>query len=244
MAGVIAHYYIEAPTAKELNIQNPYCLPEKEFGKRVHAILIVGGDGAFLDAEMRFPGIPKLEINTGNIGFLAQIDEKFEEALDKFFAGKYRVEKRGKLQCKVGRARYQALNDVHVYAKKPSRPIHVRVFSPGFDEIFYANGVIFSTPTGSTAHSFSMGGPVLSPKLEAVLMTPVAPLNPLLHSVVFGPREKLTLEVIERQACFSIDGTHDAPVDTLEVSVSPERAHLITLGKDDLWKKLRRKMLY
>ncbi len=242
--GHLAHYYIEEPTAKELGITNPYCLPEKEFARKVHAILIVGGDGAFLDAEMRFPGIPKLEINTGNVGFLSQIDEKFEAALDAFFEGKYHIEKRSKLHCKIGGRKLEALNDVHVYAKKASRPYNVRVFSQSFDEIFYTNAVIFSTSTGSTAHNFSVGGPVVSPKLDVILMTPVAPLNPLLHPIVFGSKEKLTLEVIERQALFSVDGCFEDPVESMEISVSPNKANLILLGKDELWKKLRRKMFY
>ena len=242
--GSLAHYYVEQPTATALKLDNPYCLPEKEFARKVHAILIVGGDGAFLDAEMRFPGIPKLEINTGNVGFLAQIDEKFEHALDRFFEGKYRIEKRSKLQCRVGARKIEALNDVHVYAKKPSRPFNVRVFSQTFDEIFYANGIIFSTATGSTAHSFSVGGPVISPQVDAILMTPVAALNPLLHPVVFSSKEKLTLEVIERQALFSADGFFEDPVESMEVSLSPQKANLILLGKDEFWKKLRRKLFY
>ncbi|MBU1197246.1 NAD(+)/NADH kinase [Candidatus Micrarchaeota archaeon] len=239
----IDSYFMTEGTSKILGL-NGRGIPDGEICRRVEAIILVGGDGAFLDSEKRFPGIPKLEINTGNVGFLSQINEKFDRPLDQFFSGKYRIEKRSKLLCKIGRRKIEALNDVHVYARKPSRPFNVRVFSESFDELFFTNAVIFSTSTGSTAHSFSVGGPLISPNLNVILMTPVAPLNPLLHPLIFPSSEKITLEVVERKASFSVDGFYDDPVDTMQITLSPDPARLIMLHKDEFWKKLRRKLFY
>ena len=243
-AGVIPQYFIEPGAAARLSPKSKPHSFSAHSPQAVDCIILAGGDGAFLQAEADFPGIPKLAVNSGNVGFLSELGEDFRKGFDRFFAGDFHVAEVSKLCVHSGRRSYEALNDAYAYGVKPFRPVNFRISSSFFNEVFFANGIIFSTPTGSTGHAFSAGGPLVSPALECMLMKPVAPLNPLLRSVVFPPSEKIIVEPLERKAAFSVDGIFSEPFERLEISASKNKARLVQLGGEGVMARLRRKLLY
>lgn len=242
--GEIPQYFAEASVASRLSPKTSPHTFSAHSPHGIDCIIVVGGDGAFLQSEHSFPGVPKLFVNSGNVGFLAQLGRDFEAGFDKFFAGQFRVAELSKLLVHAGRRSYEALNDAYAYGEKPFRPVDFKVSAGFFNETFFANGIIFSTPTGATGHAFSAGGPVISPALDCLLMKPVAPLNPLLRSVVFPPSEKISVEPLGRRAAFSVDGIFSEPFDKLEISLSKNKARIVQFDGEDVMKRLRRKFDY
>ncbi|MFH1107468.1 MAG: NAD(+)/NADH kinase [Candidatus Micrarchaeota archaeon] len=243
LRGTLLGYLVEASTAKMVACKTR---PGKfsPSSPKADCIIVVGGDGALLKSERDYPGVPKLLVNTGNVGFLSQLNEDFEKGLDLFLAGRFRVAEFPKMAVKIAGRTHEALNDAYAFGAKPWRPVNFRVSSGFFDEIFYANGIVFATPTGSTAHSFSAGGPIVSPQLECLVATPVAPLNPLLRSIVFSAGEAICLEPIERKALLSVDGFEGLPFSHAEISLSKSRARFVEVLEQDFMKRLRRKLFY
>ncbi len=158
-------------------------VPRAELAGRVAAVVVVGGYGNLL-AVARALGerrVPVLGINLGTLGFLAEIaqDELFAR-LEDVFAGRYREEPRMRLDVRVERGgalrgRYLALNDA-VIASQVARIIELDTRADGVEvTTYHADGLIVSTPTGSTAYSLSAGGPLVLPGLEALVVTPICP---------------------------------------------------------------------
>ena len=158
-------------------------------------LLVLGGDGTLLQAarDMVHKDIPLLGINLGHLGFLAEVDQQsLYSALDKLMAGDYEIEERMMLEGSVYRGqkligRDIALNDIVI-----GRDGHLRVvrFKNYVNDVYLnsynADGVIISTPTGSTGYSLSAGGPIVSPSAEMTIMTPVAPHTLNTRSVIFS----------------------------------------------------------
>jgi NAD+ kinase len=146
--------------------------------------LILGGDGAILSSARRLGRnqVPAIGVNLGKFGFLAEVSpEQLRERFDDILAGRYRVSSRMRLSCALeqgGRtvAEDLALNDVVVSRGALSRLVAIGLVVDGMRATTYnGDGVIVSTPTGSTAHSLSAGGPVIDPRLEAFAVTPICP---------------------------------------------------------------------
>ncbi|MFH1199489.1 MAG: NAD(+)/NADH kinase [Candidatus Micrarchaeota archaeon] len=245
-SGELPGYFVESKSAAHI----PSTTAPRHFSPQslcgVECIIVIGGDGAMLAAEGAYPGVPKLEINSGNVGFLSQLDSEFEKGVESLLEGKFKVSERSKLEIRIEGKSHLALNDAYAYGEKPCRPVNFRLACSLFDEVFYANGIVLATPTGSTAHSYSAGGPVVPPELECIVVTPVVPLNPLLHSFVLAPDETISIEAVARKAACSVDGLPGLPFEKLEASLAKEKARFAQIEGigADLMKKLRRKMLY
>jgi NAD+ kinase len=145
-------------------------------------VLVLGGDGSLLNAARRiYPRqIPLLGVNLGQLGFLARIESyKIEAAIDALRSQKYQLENRSMLQASIinhqtGLLEVVALNDLIVTANSMARMIRLDAWiDHEFFTTYPADGLIISTATGSTAYSLSAGGPILDPRLEAILMTPI-----------------------------------------------------------------------
>ncbi len=181
----------------------------------VQIACVFGGDGTMLHAARALAprGIPLLGVNLGHLGFLtmATIDE-FDAAFADVAAGRYEVEERAMLEARLARGGREvlaapALNDVTVARGSLVRSIHVSVTVDGDPLIVYwADGVIVATATGSTAYAFSVGGPLLLPRALSLVLAPIAPHLSFSNSFVFEPDQEIALDVQDEPARLSIDG--------------------------------------
>ena len=190
----------------------------EQFGEGLDVVLALGGDGTFLRAAYlaRDRNIPLLGVNLGRLGFLSEIEaSNVPAALERLVAGNFAVEDRMTLAITVHDAdgtqidTSWALNDASVERTVPQRLI---VFEVRVNETIFANvpadAVICATPTGSTAYAFSAGGPILSPLVDAILLTPVAPHSLFNRTIVIEPGESLSVRPVggEGPCVVSCDG--------------------------------------
>jgi len=169
------------------------CVPENL--REVDYAVVFGGDGSILAAARRLSrsddsaGIPVIGVNLGKLGYLAEFSVKeLKEFFPRLISGKSKIEKRMILLCRVlrkGKERFSstAVNDVFITAGPPFRMIHLNMFvdSQHLGDCV-SDGLVVSTPTGSTAYGLSAGGPILSQKMEGIVITPICP-----HSLSFRP---------------------------------------------------------
>jgi NAD+ kinase len=192
-------------------------LSRPELGRRANLIVVLGGDGTLLAAARALDelDIPVLAINLGGLGFLTSFPrEELYPALEIVLAGKHRISDRTLLASALERngeviARHRALNDVVVNKAAPARIMDLDLSLDGNYACSYkADGIIFSTPTGSTAYSLSAGGPILYPRVEAFVITPICP-HALSNRPLVVPdhvRIELVVQGGEEPAFLTVDG--------------------------------------
>jgi NAD+ kinase len=218
-------------------------------------LVSLGGDGTLLrsvDAALA-GGIPVLGVNIGRLGYLTQVEPPdLEEALARFLAGSYQVEERMTLSVTVtgpdgaAQARRTALNEASVEKTVPGHTVRVAAFIDGRPFVTYAaDGLLVATPTGSTAYNLSARGPVLSPRLRSIVVTPVSPHMLFDRPLVLDPTERLRLEVLEpRPAVLVVDGVTVSqlePGSAVDCHEGDQPARLVTFGWRDFHAILRAK---
>ncbi|MFH1523744.1 MAG: NAD(+)/NADH kinase [Chloroflexota bacterium] len=178
-------------------------------------LVAIGGDGTMLRAShLCSPyGLPILGVNTGRLGFLIQIKQKeWQTAFDELLKGEFWIESRMMLRIEHKRAvkslgNWHALNEVVVCRGPSVRPVRLSV---NVDERLLANyvadGIIASTPTGSTAYALAAGGPILPPELRNILLVPIAPHLSVERAVVLSEGTPVSIKLIGGDAVFSVDG--------------------------------------
>jgi len=173
----------------------------------IEAAVVLGGDGTLLHAAALVRGteIPILGVNLGHVGFLAELErEDITRAVQRLIAGDYQVEERGTLDVTVIRPdgvieTGWALNEATVERADRRRTVEVAVEVDGRPvSTFGCDGVVVSTATGSTAHAFSAGGPILWPNVDALLLVPLAAHALFARPLVVGPDSFFAIEVTER----------------------------------------------
>src|SRR3990170_4906579 len=179
-------------------------------------VVAIGGDGTVLEAARvaMTAGIPLLGINAGNLGFLAEVEPaRIDAALDALIESRYLVAERMTLSVEMpGGLTVEGLNDVVVEKAVSRQVVGVAVFVGEEPLVEYrADAVIVATPTGSTAYTFSAGGPLVDPDIEALILTPVAPHSTFGRTIVFSPEVVLDVLVTsDRRARVNVDGqTYD-----------------------------------
>ena len=179
---------------------------------------VFGGDGTVLRAARALSplDIPILGVNLGRVGFLtATTIDQFDASMSDVLAGRFKIEERALLDARLVRGgkeivRALALNDVVVARGKQVRSINVAVRVDGEPLIVYwADGLIISTATGSTAYGFSVGGPLILPASKAITMVPIAPHLSFGNAVVFDPDQVLELETQDEPSVLSLDGQEE-----------------------------------
>ena len=218
-------------------------------------MLSLGGDGTFLEsvAFVEESCIPVLGINFGRLGFLANIStEDIDDAIDMLLIGKYSVEKRSLLQVVTNDNPFLnfpfGLNDLTLQ-KKGTAMITVNAYIDNeFLCTYWADGLIVATPTGSTAYSLSVGGPIVSPSLASFLISPIAPHHLTVRPFVIPDSCTLKLEVTGRSGdvLVSLDShshTLNLPL-TIEVKKAPFYIGLVNLEGTNFYKTLRNKLLW
>jgi NAD+ kinase len=192
----------------------------KELGRRgsqvrafseADAIIAIGGDGTVLRAQRMAPGVPILGINLGARGFLAEVEtSEIREAIRRLIRGELRVVKRERLKSTIGRKRLpDALNDVVVAPEKLGKTISLAVKIEGETTLeVVGDGVIVSTPTGSTAYARAAGGPVLDPNLNSFVFVPICPTRHVISPLVlpFDKSLEVGLTMPKRCATVIVDG--------------------------------------
>ncbi len=175
---------LEKVAAELLGQASP--ISRKTIGELVDIILLIGGDGTFLSVAR--PAVehqvPVAGFNLGGVGFLTELKkENFEKDLKNIFCGQPKISQRKMLEIEYKGAQYLALNDVVLGKGNIARIIKI---SLEIDDKFVAevggDGLIISTPTGSTAYSLAAGGPIVTPKVNGIVITPICP-----HSLTFRP---------------------------------------------------------
>lgn len=179
-------------------------------------VLSIGGDGTFLKAASRVGGrnIPILGINTGRLGFLADVSpEEMEETFDDIYNEDYRIEGRSVLQVSCNGQELKGypfgLNEIAVLKRDSSSMISIHTSINGaYLTTYQADGLVVATPTGSTAYSLSIGGPIIVPHSNTIAITPVAPHSLNIRPIVINDDWEITLDVESRSHNFliAIDG--------------------------------------
>lgn len=198
--------------------------PAEAFCDALDLVMVLGGDGTFLRAAYlaRDAGVPLLGVNLGRLGFLSELDERqVAAAVPRLAAGDFAVEERMTLTVNVLDTDGElvgsswALNEASVERTVPQRLItlEVRVGEASFARV-PADAVILATPTGSTAYAFSAGGPLVSPLVDAILLTPVAPHSLFNRTMVVDPAESLSVSPVDgtNPCVVSLDGRESIAV--------------------------------
>ncbi len=239
----------------ELHKLNAPVVPRKELAPQVDFIISLGGDGTML-ATARAMGTvekPILGVNLGQLGFLTQLTpDQLEVALGHVADGNYQVEERLILKTEIvdgEQLEYPyALNDIVIDRGGVSRVINLSLYC-GDEYIcsYTADGLIVATPTGSTAYSLAVGGPILNPKMKAFIASPISPFSLTSRPIVF-PAD-LALEVRIRsehgQALLTIDGqvaTRFSATGSIKVSKAKHSIKFITFADSSFYDILRRKL--
>jgi NAD+ kinase len=225
------------------------------FSEQADLIIAAGGDGTILRAlALAAPRrVPVLGVNVGRLGFLAEVDPpELHDALEAVSAGNYTVEERlalhGVVTMDQQPADVRASNDL-VLARIPGRG--QAAFAMSIDgELFIryvGDGLIVSTPTGSTAYSLSAGGPIVSPTTQAIVLTAIAPHSVFDRSVVIAPTETLRIDLLTDSApvVLECDGSQHSELPaggSLTVTMSESPGLLVRLGRTTFYGRARRKL--
>jgi NAD+ kinase len=218
----------------------------------------VGGDGTILRTILfvRDLNIPIVGINTGRLGFLATLQkEDITAAIDELFSGRYKVVKRSLLEITTNptvkdlTALNFALNEIAVSRKNTTSMITVATFIDGeYLSSYWADGLIISTPTGSTGYSLSCGGPVITPDTDAFVLTPIAPHNLNARPLVIPDNKKIRLEISGRENSYLVSlDSRIATVDNkteIIINKAPFHVNMVELTSESFLKTLRKKLLW
>jgi NAD+ kinase len=221
-------------------------------------LVVLGGDGTLLRAARAViqVDVPLLGVNLGKVGFLSKVEAvELEAVLAKLVAGAFTIDARMALEARLlpgGRdedaAVHHALNDVVVARGALARVVRLDVaIGPTHLATFIADGLVVSSPTGSTGYSFSAGGPIVAPDSRNLIVTPIAAYLSTVRSVVVGPDQVIRCRVIDAtEAIVSIDGREDVPIavgDVVEVRALARPIQLVEpAGSQPFWDLFRHKV--
>ena len=216
----------------------------------------IGGDGTFLRSARMIgeTGVPIVGINTGRLGFLADNpDDTIVETLTAILSGDYRLEERSLLQLNTDCHSFTgcnfALNDISILRRDTSSLIIIHVYIDGeFLNSYWADGLIISTPTGSTAYNMSAGGPIVLPQSKSIVITPIAPHSLTVRPLVIPEGSKITLRVESRSSNFlvSVDSQSTAFETNKELIITraPHTVKIVKLKNHGFYETLRTKLMW
>ena len=238
----------------------PKGVPEELLDEDLDCAIVLGGDGTILHAitPLVYFHIPIVGVNMGTVGFLAGVElEELEPALDALLQDQYEYDDRTMLEAVVyrnGEVIFKAagVNDIAISRSGFSRIIRFKIWANGeLVDCYGADGVVLATPTGSTGYNLSAGGPVVSPRSDVFIITPISPHSLTSRSIVVSGDEKVFLEV-ERigqnhteEAFITIDGQHGTRLkgnDCIEIRRADVKTRLLKVGNIGFYEVLRSKM--
>jgi NAD+ kinase len=219
--------------------------------ERADILVSLGGDGTMLRAMRLITGrpTPVLGVNLGRLGFLAEIDvDELPQALSAFDGHAYTVEPRTAVVAELGGRTVHAFNDIALVRIPGDGLVAVSVVVDGHPFVRYAaDAVIVATAAGSTAYSFSAGGPIISPTVEGFLVVPAAAHSTFNRAIVLAADEVVTLDVLPSSGVVAVevDGQVSSdlgPGDQLRVTARRAAARVVRLGNTTFYQRARRKL--
>ena len=249
-------YFSDAFKPRICDIHSDF-LPESELMNICDVAIVIGGDGSTMKAAKNaaIHGKPTLGINAGRLGFLSGIEKNELQLLKKIAEGDYRADERIMLKAEITENgsvidTFHCLNDAVLSRGDLARLIDINITSDGRDLMnVRADGVIISTPTGSTAYSLAAGGPILSPDLNCFVITSICPHSIMDRSTVVNSSDKLTVEVssdVNNNSFLTCDGEPPINISAnskVIISLSPYKARLIRLKPDNFYEVLKKKII-
>jgi len=219
-------------------------------------VIVTGGDGTILSAARHAAprGIPILGVNLGSLGFMTELQpEELYSALERILRGAYEIEERETLRVRLRRGRkilgeYALLNDAVVTKTALSRMLVIELrIDAELVATYTSDGLIISTPTGSTAYNLSAGGPILDPRMSAFVIAPICP-----HAMSYRPlvvpgtvRIEVTLRSLTEVAYLTLDGQVGFPMkrsDAIVVDRHPRSVRLVRVARRGFFEILQRKL--
>jgi len=243
---------------ESLKLPEDICFYETHRQLRNHADMMfsIGGDGTILDTlpYVRDSGIPVLGINLGRLGFLSSIPkDEIREAIENIWKKNYFLEKRTLIQLVEPEGLFGelnfALNDLTIYRNSSDSLLTVHVFlDDKFLNTYWGDGLIVSTPTGSTAYSLSVGGPIVAPGSENFVIAPIASHNLTVRPIVIQDSNKIKIRVEGREAKYML--TMDSRQATLDMDIEiilqrcDFKVNLVQMYDKDFYATIREKLLW
>ncbi len=225
----------------------------KEFDKFADLVISFGGDGTMLSAvrQLIHTELPIMGVNVGKLGFLAEFSISYlEETLVNLMKGNYRIVDRSVLETIINEERIFALNDFVIEKKGSSHMIVVQAYANDhYIGDYRADGVILSTPTGSTAYSLSCGGPIIAPKTSVLCITPISPHSLTVRPLIIADSNEIAMKIYSHsgEANLVADGQTKRVLHNNEKVVfkkSASKAKLIKPLDTTYYDLLRRKLLW
>jgi len=233
-----------------------YVSSETEYAE-AELVIAFGGDGTIIKAAREFSAYdtPVLGVNTGTLGYLAELSPDESTLLRQVINGEYHIDDRMMLDVKIHRgdevisAKLPALNEVVIANGPVSRLFRYDLYCDGIQiQSCRADGIIIATPTGSTAYSMSAGGPVADPSLECIITTPICPFTLSQRPVIYSSKTNLEIRSVscrENSVYLTIDGDDIfkiMPDDIIQINKSCTRAQLVRLRRRSFLEVLHEKM--
>ena len=207
----------------------------------VDFIIVIGGDGTILRVEHRTRrDVPILGINMGTLGFLTEVEpsEAFL-AINKLIEGDYYIDERIKLRTYLnGENRVpDALNEVAVLTGIPGKIVHLKYYvDDGLADEVRSDGLIVSTPTGSTGYAMSAGGPFLDPRIDGIVIAPLAPIALSSRPIVIPATSKIDIKILTlRNVILTVDGqfyTYLSPEVEITIKKSPRKTKFVRFSRE------------
>ena len=234
---------------------------EEDIPTEAYCMLVLGGDGTMLQAarDTKRCRIPLIGVNLGTLGYMTEIEPGcLESALDKLIEGSFQIESRMMLNGHVDHNEDEikedwALNDIVISRSGSLQIIKLKVYVNGqFLKEYSADGVIVTTPTGSTGYNLSAGGPIVDPKAQLIMLTPICPHTLNARSIILSPEDIIEIEISagregrqEQQVEVSFDGTNVISVgvgDRVKIGKSEKTTEIIKISEVSFLEVLHRKM--
>lgn len=231
---------VDEECARRLNYRGQ--LEIEHVGEGANLIVVLGGDGTLLSVARNLKGreVPILGVNLGGLGFLTEISpEELPEMLERVTAGDYDISKRIMLDVTVKRNKdkifdFAVLNDAVITKDALARIIDIEGYVNGeYLTTFKADGLIFSTPTGSTGYSLAAGGPILYPSMKNIIVTPICP-HMLTNRPIILPERVTILAILksrDEKVVLTLDGQIGFPLEFGDEIVIKESSHAVSLIK-------------
>jgi NAD+ kinase len=260
---VLSYFAHHGIRVSHLQVLGKDCPEVLEEAANPDLVIVLGGDGTFLRAARKFVSqkVPLVGVNTGTLGFLTHIDVNYlTEYLDLLRKGEYILEDRVMLSVRnpgtgreishAGAGENLALNDIVVKNANPSQLCTLRLYvNDILVAIYDADGLILSTPSGSTAYTMAAGGPVISPEVDAISITPICPHSFSAKAVVvpFNKAFRVESDTKNYDVVFALDGLESGilkPGESLQVLRSPVTCKMVNFSRDvdDFYVLLKRKL--